>query len=387
MSEMLETEAWVLYAGEKSKKKSPANLRLETFSFPNIKENEVLVEPLIGCWEGNMSHALERQPIDICHQRAEAKVVIGNAGVVRVLRSGSAVENLSEGDLCLVFCNGIADSQGFAHRIWAYDAPGTIGLLARRTKMTAAQLIKIPANSKYSLGQWAAFSLRYITAWANWEAAYACWRAVSRATAETHAWVFGWGGGATLAELTLAQHYNCSAIMSAAGQERCDLIESLGMTALDRNKFDGLSFDADRYLDDAEYRRSYRNAEETFLESIKAMTGGEYISILVDYIGLPVYRASLKALKRPGVLTSAGWKEGMSLSTLRSLECMNWHVHVHTHYARYPDGLAAVSFGEKTGWMPPENDDIFSWEAIPQLAQQYVEGKLNSYFPLFRINH
>lgn len=383
---MIETEAWVLYAGDQSREKRHAGLRLESFAFPDITEKEVLVEPLIGCWEGNMSHALKRQPIDICHQRAEPKVVIGNAGVVRVLQTGSAVENLSEGDVCLVFCNGIADSQGFAHRIWAYDAPETIGLLARRTKMTPAQLIKIPRDSKYTLGQWAAFSLRYITAWANWEVAYGCWRAVTRIEKDAHAWVFGWGGGATLAELTLAQHYNCSAIMSAAGQERHDLIESLGMTVLDRNEFDGLSFDAERYRDDAEYRHSYRNAEEGFLEAIKTLTDGEYISILVDYIGLPVYRASLKALKRPGVLTSAGWKEGMSLSTLRSIECMKWHVHVHTHYARYQDGLAAVDFGEKNGWMPPENDEIFSWETIPQLAQQHIEGKLNSYFPLFKVN-
>lgn len=384
---MIETEAWVLYAGEKSQKKRPASLRLESFAFPDITENEVLVEPLIGCWEGNMSHALKRQPIDICHQRAESKVVVGNAGVVRVLQTGSAVKEFSEGDVCLFFCNGIADAQGFAHRIWAYDAPETVGLLARRTKMTPAQLIKLPIDSKYSLGQWAAFSLRYITAWANWEVAYACWRAVARATEETHAWVFGWGGGATLAELTLAQHYNCSAIMSAAGQERRDLIESFGMTALDRNEFDGLYFNAERYQHDAEYQRSYRNAEEKFLEAIKKLTGGENISILADYIGLPVYRASLKALKRPGVLTSAGWKEGMSLSTLRSIECMNWHIHVHTHYARYQDGLAAVAFGEKNGWMPPENNEIFAWEAIPQLAQQHMEGKLNSYFPLFRINY
>ncbi len=384
---MIETEAWVLYAGKRSVDKSRAELRLEKFAFPEPAEHELLVEPLIGCWEGNMSHAVDRQPIDICHQRGEPKVVIGNAGVVRVLQVGQAVKDFTEGDICLIFCNGQADAHGFPQRIWAYDAPGSIGLLARRTKLTASQLIKIPTGSKHSLSQWAAFSLRYITAWANWQTAYSCWRAIAPMPKEIRPWVFGWGGGATLAELTLAQFYNCAVSMSAAGESRRQLIASQGITPLNRSVFQDLSYDHDLYTANPEYKRIYQIAETRFLEMIDSLTGGEKISIMVDYIGLPVYKASLKALARPGVLTSAGWKEGMLLSTLRSIECMNWHVHVHTHYARYSDGIAAVAFGEQKGWMPPEVGEIYLWEDIPQLAQQHLAGELNTYFPLFRVNH
>ena len=82
------TEAWVIYAG--NGEPNPAELRKEQFSFPDIREDEVLVEPIFGCWEGNMSHAIARQPIDICLQRREEKAVVGNAGVVRVLKPGLA---------------------------------------------------------------------------------------------------------------------------------------------------------------------------------------------------------------------------------------------------------------------------------------------------------
>ena len=66
-----------------------------------------------------MSHALSRSPVDICRQRREEKVVIGNAGVVRVLKAGDGVKSVREGDLCLVFCNGVWDEAGYPEKIYA----------------------------------------------------------------------------------------------------------------------------------------------------------------------------------------------------------------------------------------------------------------------------
>jgi len=96
---------------------------------------------------------LERRPIDICRFREEEKVVIGNAGVVRVLKTGSNVSDLKTGDLCLVFCNGVWDEYGFPERILGYDAPQTMGVLAKRMKLREKQLIKVPEGSRYSLQQ------------------------------------------------------------------------------------------------------------------------------------------------------------------------------------------------------------------------------------------
>lgn len=381
------TEAWVIYASrETSTPLPPAELNREEFSFSEVGEHEVLAEPIYGCWEANMSHALDRRPIDICRYRKEEKVVIGNAGVVRVLKTGSSVENLKTGDLCIVFCNGIWDEYGFPERIMGYDAPQSIGLLAKRTKLHEKQLIKVPEGSAYSLQQWAAFSLRYITAWANWQRAYGCWQALWAQDFIGVPQVWGWGGGVSLAELQLATRFGCKAALMASSDERLSLIERLDITAIDRRQFSNLYLEEEKYDSDSTYRKTYQEAEEIFLEIVDAQTDRKGVSIFVDFIGSPVFRATLKALSRQGIITTAGWKEGMITSTLRAVECMKWHVHVHTHYAQYKQGVEAVNFAEANGWLPPAGDEVYDWDDIPRLAHDYKNGKLTTYFPIFSVN-
>lgn len=122
------TEAWVLHGDQAATR----DLCLERMSFDLSLDDECLVEPLYGSWEGNMIHAVERSPIDICRTRNEARVVVGNAGVVRVLRAGPGAA-VSEGDLCIHNGRGAEDRFGLLQRAFAYDAPGTIGFLAKRT--------------------------------------------------------------------------------------------------------------------------------------------------------------------------------------------------------------------------------------------------------------
>lgn len=383
---MITTKAWVLHqAPEGGKEESLAErLREESFSFSDLTENEVLAEPVYGCWEGNMSHAIERDPIDICRQRREKNVVIGNAGVVRVLRVGSAVRTLKEGDLCMVFCNGIADDRGYPEKIYAYDAPGSVGLLARQTKLHQSQLIRVPEKSKLSLRQWAAFSLRYVTAWANWHAAHGCWRSLSNEASLPNVW--GWGGGVTYAQLTLGAQLGCEATMISSDDSRISLIKSSQIQAVDRREFPNLSFDPDRYGSDSAFRQRYLESEERFLQIVNELTNEHGVAIFIDFIGLPVYRATLKALARPGVITTAGWKEGMLLTTLRAIECMRWHAHVHTHYARYDQALAAISFAEEKQWAPPLEERNYTWEEIPELAESFSRGEVSTFFPVFEVN-
>lgn len=383
------TEAWVIHRGlahNGSGSPEPAELKKELYSFPDITDEEVLAEPLFGCWEGNMTHAVERRPVDVCRERGEETVVLGNAGVVRVLRAGASVEGLREGDKCMVFCNGVWDELGYPKKIYAYDAPGTVGLLARRVKLHGRQLIRLPDDTKYSLQQWAAFSLRYVTAWANWKLAYGCHRLQTDGAARPHTFVWAWGGGVALAEVTLARRAGCEVAMISSDDERLKLMGSLGVRPVDRRQFRGLDFDQERYRSDPAFKKAYQAAEDAFLATVKEHTRGQGVSVFIDFIGLPVYRATLKALARPGVITTAGWKEGMNLSCLRAIECMNWHTHVHTHYARYAEGLEAVRYAEEHGWMPPADGEACPWDDIPQLARRHAAGQLSTYFPVFQVN-
>jgi NADPH:quinone reductase-like Zn-dependent oxidoreductase len=380
------TEAWVLYKGKDPHAHEPATLQREEFQFEDISDQEVLVESLYGCWEGNMSHALERRPIDICHQRREEKVVIGNAGVVRIIKCGGAVTTVKEGDVALLFCNGTWDKFGYPEKILGYDAEGTIGLLARKTKLHQYQVIPLPENTNYSLQQWAAFSLRYITAWSNWNLAYRTWRIqmTEEDCPAPHVW--GWGGGVSYAELALAKYAGCRVAMISGNDDRLCEFKKMGITPIDRRQFPDLDYDEHRYQSDPEYKKAYLASEKKFLSVVYERTYGLGVSIFIDYVGSPVFRATLKALARQGVVTTAGWKHGMTITTVRALECINRHQHVHTHYARYAQGRNAVRFAETTGWMPNVNGHHeYSFDEIPRLASDYAEGKA-SYFPIFRVS-
>lgn len=381
----MRTEAWVLYPGTPD---MPADVRselhMETIELPEAGAAEVLVEPVVASWEGNMTHAIQRDPVDLCHHRREPWVVIGNAGVVRVLRPCAEAPDLKEGDLCLVFCNGCPDDYGYPVKIYGYDAPGSLGLLAKRTKLHHSQLIALPEATRHPVEQWAAFSLRYITAWANWHLAWGCFRLHAARPANPYVW--GWGGGVALGELQLAQRAGCGTTLITSQDERAELVRKLGMEALDRRTFDGMQYDPDRFASDGKYRRAYAAAEESFLRLVRERTGGRGVSVFIDYIGLPVYRATLRALGRPGVLTTAGWKEGMELSSLRAVECMAWHTHVHTHYATRPQALEAVAYAEESGWLPPVERSPWLWEDVDALGEASAEGRVREFFPLVWVN-
>ncbi|MDY7226121.1 zinc-binding dehydrogenase [Hyalangium rubrum] len=387
---MLETRAWVLHRGERQKEGQPvpAELVEESFSIPALGPEDVLAEPLYGCWEGNMGHALQRVPVDICRLRREDKVVIGNAGVVRVVETGSAVTRVRAGDHCLVFCNAEPDEHGYPVKVLAYDASHTMGLLARKTRLPQHVLIPLPAHSRHSLKQWAAFSLRYITAWSNWRLAYGCWRLQLSESDCPVPFVVGWGGGVSYAQLRLARHAGCRVAMVTSQAERLRHLESVGIIPIDRREFPDLMREPARFASDAEYRRRYIQSEKQFLARVKEAGRGQDVSIFLDHIGAPLLEATLKALGRQGVIATAGWKLGAELIDLsRSTECTKRHQHIHTHYARYAEAVAAVGFAEEAGWLPPVDDErIYAWEEVPQLARDFEQGRVASYFPLYAVN-
>jgi len=362
--ETISTEAWVLHRGEGAG--YPGRLVREAFTFPGIGADEVLARPLCGSWEGNMGHAIQRTPIDVCALRGEDRVVLGNAGVVQVTRTGSAVTTVREGDVCLIFSIGTPDTYGYPTTIFGYDAPGTVGVLAKTMKLHQRQVIPIPRGSPFAPEQWAAFSLRYITAWANWQVAWGCWQTQMREVPPEDVFVCGWGGGVAYAELLLAKAMGCRVAMITSTPKRIAHLTSIGLDAIDRSAFGEATFDRD------------------FLSAVRGRTGDRGASIFIDNIGSH-YRSTLKALGRQGVIATSGWKHGMTYPTMRAMECISRHIHVFTHYARYPEGLAAVAFALERAWIPPVGPS-YSWDDVPRLAEDYQAGIIDDYFPIFFVN-
>ena len=383
----MKAEAWFLRSAtaEEVDGGVPGRLERGAFELGPLAADEVLAAPRFGCWEGNMEHAVRRRPIDICRLRGEERVILGNAGVVEIVEVGAEVTTVRPGQHAIVFCCGSTDRFGFPETIMAYDAARTMGCLSTLMKGTQFQFIPIPADTRYSLERWAAFSLRYITAWSNWEMAHGVYRLAVGADEVAAMNVWGWGGGVTLAELDLARRFGANVVMLSASDRRLDLIRSLGIHAVDRRKYGPLSYDHERYKVDADYARAYREAESAFLRDVDALTSGRKVQVFVEMIGEPVFRATVKALAREGVIASAGWKEGMSINLSRAIECIKRHQHVHTHYARYSQGCQAVTFAEGNGWLPPKAERVYSFDEIPQLCADYRRGETD-YFPVYSVN-
>jgi NADPH:quinone reductase-like Zn-dependent oxidoreductase len=387
---MVTTEAWVLYP-------HPANgqrptcvedvLRRETFSFPEPDESEVLVEPLYGSYEANMDHALARDPVDVCRQRGEEFAVIGNLGVVRVLRPGSScLTTLREGDVCMVMPFGKRDRHGYAELVYAYDMPGTVGLMTKRTKIRAENLLPVPERSAHSLPQWAAYA-RYFTAWDNWQVAFQCWKAQLCEEKLGDHLVFGWGGGVSLAELELARRAGFRVAMTASTDERLTYLQRKGIQPVDRRIFPDLARNGPGEGLDSIAESRYRASEREFLSAISDLSGDAGVAIFVDNIGAPVYKATLKALAREGVLTTAGWKGGMNMLNRRASECIKRHLHVNTHVWRFQDSALIRDYQEATGWIADiDADATYGFDEIPELAQDYRTGKLSTYFPIYQVN-
>lgn len=189
-----------------------------------------------------------------------------------------------------------------------------------------------------------------------------------------------------MAELTLAKLAGCETAMISSLEERLRFIKRMGITPIDRRQFPNLNFDQQKYQSDSVFKKNYLDSEEAFLDVVKRRTLNRGVSIFIDFIGTPVFRATLKSLACPGVVTTAGWKGGMDLSTIRAIECMMWHTHIHTHYARYEDGQQAAQFAEEREWMPSIDDKVYAWDEIPQLARGYYDGRITSYFPIYQVN-
>lgn len=377
-------DAWFLYARKPGEPRL-ARLVRERFDLPDPAEDEVQVEPLFGSWEGNMGHALERSPVDICRQRGENRVILGNSGVFRIVACGRRALHLHEGQLAIGSNVAVGDRWGYPIKIHAYDAPLTMGMLATRVNIKADQVIPLPQDTKHCLRRWAAFSLRYVTAWSNWELAHGVFRLSVERDEFPCPHVWGWGGGTTLAELTLARKFGCRVVMLSGNEAHRRTIELHQVQALDRTRFEALQFEENRYLEDASYRQQYVRAEAAFLKEVKARTEGEMVQIFVDYIGGPVYRATLKSLGREGVITTAGWREGMVVNYLRAVECIDRHQHVHSHYARWKQCRDAVAYAEENDWLPILSDRTYSFDEIPLLAESFVAGNADV-FPIYAIN-
>lgn len=344
----MKTDSWVAIDTENG-----VDIVRKEYDIPELESNSLILAPLYGSLEGNMVHALNKEPEDIFALRQEKEIVMGNAGVMRVEKVGKGVDDLKEGDMCIYFCNGEQDKYGYPKRITGYDKKNSMGVLAKHIKLERTEVIKIPENSNISLPQWAFFSLKFITAWSNWKAAYKAFHIQLPDVPDSEIKVWGWGGGVAWAEARLAKLAGCEAGLITSKEKIIDICNEYGIDTLDRNI----------------KNISVKKFRKAFMEK----TGGEGASILIDNIGAETYQDTMRFLAREGILTTNGWKSGTMYPIIRASECISRHIHVHTHYARMCEGIEAVEYALNNDWIPQYKDKIYEFDEIPQLIDDYCE--------------
>lgn len=355
----MKTDAWVFVDGD------PVVLTRKDFEFQDITEDEVLCEALYGCLEGNIIHAFTKEPENVFLARRERELVMGNAGVVRVIECGANVSSLQSGDICVYFCNGEPDEYGYPQKITGYDKAGSMGVYAKKLKLHEKELLKIPANSKNTLEQWAIFSLKFVTAWANWRVAYNAYRIQMPEVPNEDIQVWAWGGGVSYAELKLAKLMGCLAGMITSKSKVMQLCNENGISVVDR--------------------KIRNDSAKAFRKEVMQKTNGKGVSVFIDNIGQETYQDTIRLLARQGVLATNGWKDGAIYPVIRPVECIARHIHVHTHYATYEEGLAAMRFAEENDWIPPYLEKVYGFEELGDLTEKYRDGKLQSDYIVFKI--
>lgn len=379
----IEARAWFVHAAAPGEEGRPAEPVLERYEIPDLQPHELLLAPLYGCWEANMGHALARQPIDVCAANGWKRRILGNGGVARVIETGSAVRSLQEGQLVLM-CGFEADPWGYPRRVMGYDSELT-GFLTTRLKLSAEHVLPLPEGTPHHPTRWAAFNVRYMTAWANWRLAYGAFRLLLDEHEFPRLNVWAWGGGTGLAETQLAVLLGHRGAALASRPERLALVAAAGVEPIDRSAFPDLFWDEERYRSDAGWARAYLASEEAFLRTVRERTDGQGVQVFVDMIGAPVFRATSKALSRHGVIATAGWKAGMQIGYVRSIASIAHHQLVHTHFIRRSEAAAAMEFAERRGWLPVIDERVYEFDEIPELAARYAAGEFRM-FPCYRVN-
>lgn len=375
------TDAWILRRGTDGAPRQRGELERTTVELPPLPDDRVLVETLYGSWEGNMTHALNRDPIDVCRRFGQDMIVLGNSGVVRVLSVGKGVDGVKEGTVCIFQPIGKEDEWGYVLTVTAFDEPHTMGCLAARFHVRPSQLVPVPDGTDIAPSQWASFPVRYATAWSNWRVADGAWRLQMPDLPPDRVHVWAWGGGVAFGELILARQKGYRTAMLYTGAEREQMIREAGITPVDRSQFPELTVDPPDTNRKALVQ--YLKSERTFLRIVDELTNGDRVSIFIDNIGGPLMAPTLRALGRQGVVATSGWKQGLDVRFNRALACISRHMFIHTHACPLHEGLDAFDHAIRTGWVPLRQNYIYGWDEIPRLADDHAAGRIASYFPTF----
>ena len=328
-------------------------LKLDELEVPATGPRDVRLKILAVSLEHNIAHAALADTVDITKLRG-GKIYPGNSALGEVTAVGSEVTKFKAGDIVITHCNGGPDEYGYPLRIWAYDAPDSIGWYGEEAQVEDWQLIHAPLDCGLNLWEIAALPLRAPTAYHLWRRAEGIFRV--KATREHCAQmnVLGFGGGVSELFLMMAKHEGHKAYFCSGSAERRAALEKLGIESIDQKAFN---------------RFASRDDVKAFSKEVKVRTGGVGMHVVCDMLRGPVWPAGVAASARAGVNVSAGWQLSKSITYDSAGASVKQLTLDHTHYETLVGCEAATQLYGSV-FKPTIHTEIYPFEELPRALDE-----------------
>ena len=330
---------------------------LDDLELRDVGPTDVHLRIIAASAEHNIDHAATADTVNIADARG-GKMYPGNSAMGEVLAVGDQVSKFKPGDIVITHCNGGPDKFGFPLRIWAYDAPDSIGWYAEEAVVGEWQLIHAPLDSGLTAWEIAALPLRAPTAYHMWRRALGIYRVkVPREyQAELNVLSFGGGVGELFLQLAAAEGHN--AYFCAGSAERRAALEPFGIVGIDQKQYN---------------RFASKDDVKAFRKHVSEITNGEDMHIVCDMLRGPVFPAGLAVAARQGVNVSAGWQLSQVVEYNSTLMSVKQVTIDHTHYETVIGCAAATELYGKV-FKPTVHKEIYDFEDVPRAFHEMHEN-------------
>jgi crotonyl-CoA carboxylase/reductase len=353
--------------GDFSKVQVSKVIALDDLNLRDLGPRDVGMRILAVSAEHNIQHAAKADTVNIAEGRG-GKIYPGNSAVGEVTAVGSDVTKFKPGDVVITHCNGAPDEYGYPLRIWAYDAPDSIGWYSKDAVVEEWQLVKAPLDCGLTLWEIAALPLRAPTAYHMWRRALGMFRVKVSTEHRSVLNVMSFGGGVGELFLQLAAADGHNAFFCAGSAERREALEQFGIKGIDQKKFN---------------RFASRGDVKAFRETVKELTGGEGFHIVCDMLRGPCFGAGLAVAARCGVNVSSGWQLSQEVTYNTTLMSAKQVTIDHTHYET-PLGCGAATELYGRVFKPTVHKEIYKFEDLPRCFDEMHEN-IQTGIPIIRI--
>jgi crotonyl-CoA reductase len=336
-----------MFAGLNSVEKDPRkSLHVDEVDIPPLGPNEVLIAPMASALNFNTVWTSIFEPVstfaflerfgresDLGKRHDLPYHIVGSDASAVVVRVGPGVTRWKPGDRVTVHCNYVDMEAPYGHddsmidptqRIWAFET--NFGGMAEIAMVKANQLMPMPTHLNWE--EAACLSLTLATSYRM---------LVSRNAANMKQGdiVLIWGatGGLGGFAVQLVQNGGGIPVCVVGGQEKVELLQSLGVERIIDRKAEGYQFWDGDQQNPREWRR--------FGKRIRELTGGEDPDIVFEHPGRQTFGASVFVAKKGGTIVTCASTSGYNHEYDNRYLWMNLKRIVSSHFANYKEAWEA----------------------------------------------